>query len=110
MLINPVVSMTFFAIMFYLYGFSIGARECRFFFYGLLFFVLGWIPQTIILMDSELQYGLMHDVTLPILAIGILIAVGFTIIFYVTGYLSGRAYRHWRNKHPNVVKRKCDID
>lgn len=100
-IINPLVSTTLFCIMFYLYGFSVGAREHRFFLYGLLFLVLGWIPQTINLTDPELQYGLTHDVTLPGLGIAAFIAVGITIIFLVAGYLSGVYYR----KREETVKR-----
>jgi hypothetical protein len=86
------LSMLFFGIMVYLYGFSVGAREFKFYYYGLLFLALGWIPQIINLMNPEIQDGLMH-INVGQLIISLIIAVGFTIVTFVLGYLSGRYYR-----------------
>jgi hypothetical protein len=85
-------------IAMYLQGFSIGARERKFFLYSLVFLILGWAACIINLADPEIRYGLSHDVTPPMLVIGIIIAIGLTTITFLSGYLSGVCYRKCKSK------------
>jgi len=104
MLIHPVAAMSCFAVMFYLYGFSLGSEERKFFLYGLFFFVLGWIPEIINLMDSELQHALIYDSSPSMLVFSALFAIGFTTMFYVFGYLSGIYYQRHKLSQLKTIR------
>jgi len=81
----------------YLYGFSFGAKEARFYYYGIVFLLLGWIPESISLFDPAVRTEL-TSASAGSWGYGAIRAVGFATMAFLSGYLSGRWYRRWKTK------------